>query len=159
MILISQFLTKNETKARYSRSSEPNASPSRSSSSGLSNHYVVPRHWDLTPANRKPLDCYVTDTFVGEAIYNSMSLEGSSAYATFAADYPADARYFFSGPPYCAVAVTEFGYTNPFHFQADEDGSITDDENGKDTNKDGDNASGKGKEHAGMQDYFGNCSD
>ena len=162
MVLVSQFLTKSESKARHDRSSQPDGSPSRSSSAGLSNHYVVPSHWDLTPANRKPLDCYVTDSFVGAAIYGSMSLESNSAYSTFGADYPADARYFFSGPPYCAVAVTEFGYPNPSRFRLDDDddGPITDDERqGEGEGEDDGSGKGKGKERPAVQDYFGDCSE
>jgi hypothetical protein len=36
-------------------------------------------------------------------------------------DYSLDAGYFFSGPPYRSVTVTELGYLNPNRFVIDED--------------------------------------
>lgn len=146
-----QFLQKSEAKARKRRAA---ANPNGDKSTGLRNYYVVPEHWDLTPESREPLDHYVTDTFVAQAITNSMQPDGENSYQNFATQYPADAAFFYSGPPYCDVAVTTFGYQNPYHFRADEDSS-------HDGSNDESQKTGESKEHAAgpLDDYFGNISE
>lgn len=167
-----QFLKRSEEKDRQRRAeaqfggqetSDPFGVPSfQVPSTQLRNQYIVPDHWDQTPEQRLPLDRYVTDQYVGQAIYAAMELPSATAYQTFGTDYPADAAYFFSGPPYSIVAVTDFGYRNPTHlFLADED---LRDENGHDSNKNNDNndkndGNGNGQHRQTIEDYFGNCSD
>jgi len=119
---VAHFLKKLENGDRMKRQQDMrrNIELGKTASSGgsrsgtlLENHYVVPEHWDLTPETREPLDHYVTDKFVGQAIYSSMQLPGPGAYQSFATTYPTDAAYFFSGPPFSSTAINDFGYRDP----------------------------------------------
>lgn len=167
-VILSQFLKKSEARDHEKRAAAKHqaqadgpvsAISSSSSKTELRNHYVVPEHWDLTPEIRQPLDHYVTDSFVGEAIYNSMQLEGEMAYRTFATQYPNDAAYFFSGPPYCELAITDFGYQNPYKFFLAGEEDLADN-GGKNTSNNSNNTDGN-KSHGSPKpdDYFGNVSD
>jgi len=147
-----QFLKKSETKDRFARikakAQDRENKGSSDTTQTLENHYVVPDHWDLTPPDREPLDHYVTDEAVATAILASMSLEGPTAQQTFGAMYGEDAKHFFSGPPYCQIAVTEFGYSNPHDFDPEPNQDITQP-----------HVSEQEDHHHQLDDYFGNCSD
>jgi len=117
----------------------------------LENFYLIPDYWDLTPAERMPLDHYVVDEDVAFAIYETFALEGSNAYATFAVQYPDCAKYFFSGPPYCQIAISEFGYpdtTKQMGFDPNPDQTVQ-----PDVPQD------KSSHQEAVDDYFGDLSE
>ena len=163
-ILLSQFLKKNEEKERREREERQRQrggedtgdltgiGQARRPSKGLQNFYVVPTdHWDLTPEPRQPLDHYVTDPFVGEAISASMQIS-NNALEHFAVRYPVDAAYFFSGPPYSALAVKDFGYQNPSTFTPNEGESAPDNDNDNDNDNDTANKSNRNLWYFGESD-------
>jgi len=82
-----------------------------------------------------------------------MQLKGN-ALKSFATQYPTDAAYFFSGPPYSMLVVKNFGYQNLPTFMPNEDVSDDDDNN---NNKE-DNLNKSNCHHA-TDDYFGVFSD
>jgi len=82
----------------------------------------------------------------------------NSALQRFATLYPADAAYFFSGPPYCSLAVKDFGYQNPFAFTPNEGTPDNNSDNEKDD--DNDNEISNENNRNSNQWYFGDeCFD
>lgn len=75
-------------------------------------HYLVPpSDWDLTPAEKKPLSFYITDSHIAAiitTIYDKDELEGD--WHKFARLEEADC---FFHPPYRAAAL-DFGFSNDF---------------------------------------------
>ena len=169
-----QFLKKSEVKDFQKReaakrhvqgeglNTAPNlvsATSSDTSKTALRNHYVVPDHWDLTPEIRQPLDHYVMDPNVAQAIYNSMQLENANAYRTFATQYPSDAAYFFSGPPYSDLAVADFGYQNPVKFLLAGEEDLSDNDSKSKSNSTNKTETLDDYMVHKMDDYFGNVSE
>lgn len=159
-----QFLQKSEARDHHRRQqakpyiAQRAEQDTTNSTTGLRNYYMVPDHWDLTPETRQPLDHYVTDSFVGVAIYNSMQLENEKAYRTFAIRYPIDAASFFSGPPYSEVATEDFGYQNPHKLVlADDEDALVDGNHNDSNNTLGNN--NRIHDSPKLDDYFGNISD
>lgn len=97
---------------------------------------------------------------MASAIYASIDLKEASSkpvhglakaappiYSFFGTTFPQQAKYFFSGPPYCSIATEEFGYQNPKSTPLFGQRSDEEDEDGDEKDKEGANT------------YFGDCSD
>ena len=72
--------------------------------------HVPKTGWDVTPAERRPLDWYITDQMVAAAIESMYVEQEVGGWHMFSENVP-EADCFFS-PPYSYVAKT-YGFRNP----------------------------------------------
>ena len=105
---IAFILHRDEKSRNASKGGAPVVSPPRGFSPTKFN---VPKiGWDLTPEEPLPLDWYITDQMVQNAIYSIYVEQEIGRWDMFAENVP-EADCFFS-PPYSHVAFA-FGFRNP----------------------------------------------
>ena len=84
----------------------------RTTHPGVSNAYIVPPDFDLTPMERRSLDYYIKDSDVVSVVKHIMTKPVyPHDWSDWAVNNPVEAPLFFSRP-YPVVAVHLLGYNN-----------------------------------------------